>query len=217
MADESLSAPRPYRKRTYDRRPWPGRVYHRWTVIARQPSRDRTPKVLCRCECGTERMVNVQFLREGKSKSCGCWNREYPRTNAVKHGYSGTATYNSWVAMRSRCEDPKFIGYENYGGRGISVCLRWATFAAFLEDMGPKPSPGHSIDRIETNGNYEPGNCRWSTKKVQCRNKRNNRVVEFGGVRDCLKAHAERAGIDYHKVHGRLRRGWSLERALSTA
>lgn len=119
--------------------------------------------------------------------------------------------------MIQRCRDPICNGYERYGGRGIMVCPRWASsFADFVADMGYRPSTGHSIDRIDVNGHYEPGNCRWATRSEQSRNRRNTRIVEAFGITSPLVDFVRMAWVPADTIYGRLTRGWSIERALST-
>lgn len=134
-----------------------------------------------------------------------------------RYGTANTETreYRAWINMRSRCKTPSANGYHRYGGRGITVCERWDnSFEAFIEDMGPRPSPKHSVDRIDVNGNYEPGNCRWATKQEQARNLTNNRIVTINGRRMTLAEAVEGAAVIYNTVLYRLRRGWKIEDAL---
>lgn len=113
--------------------------------------------------------------------------------------------YWIWAGMKKRCTNKQAINYRNYGGRGISVCERWrASFRAFMDDMGPRPSLDHCIERIDNNGNYEPGNCRWATTAEQARNRRNNVFVVFEGVRMCMKDACAKAGINYETVSVRV-------------
>jgi hypothetical protein len=134
-----------------------------------------------------------------------------------KHGQSAgpkeTPTYTTWVRMRRRCNNPNHSTYQYYGGRGIKVCERWDSFDSFLKDMGEKPE-GMTLDRINNDGNYEPGNCRWSTHKEQVRNTSQNRLFTVNGKTQCLSAWAEEAGINFKTVHTRISRNWSIERAL---
>lgn len=124
--------------------------------------------------------------------------------------------YRAWAALRHRCSNPNFPAYKYYGGRGIAFCERWGTFENFYADMGPRPSPDHSVERIDNDGNYEPSNCRWATKKEQCRNKRSNRRLVFGGHDRCLEEWAEILQCHRSGLMRRLKRGWSVERTLTT-
>lgn len=125
--------------------------------------------------------------------------------------------YRSWLAMRQRCSNRRTVGWADYGGRGIKVCPRWQqSFAAFLADMGPKPSVKHSIDRKDTNRDYTPENCRWATKLDQARNCRSNRYVTFRGQTMCLSAWAEKTGLSESVIRARLNLGWSVKKTLTT-
>ena len=153
-------------------------------------TKERSAAWECKCECGQIIVVRVQHLRSGHTQSCGCYNRERVRKALFKHGNAvrsqpKTPEYNSWYGMKSRCYEKNAKGYKNWGGRGISVCDRWRnSFPNFLADMGRKPSPDLSIDRIDNDGNYEPGNCRWATRSQQQRNKSTPSMTEA----DCAKA-----------------------------
>jgi len=139
-----------------------------------------------------------------------------PRKHGCSHRGRETPEYRTWKDIKKRCYDTHCIGYHDYGARGINVCERWReNFPAFLADMGQKPTPEHSIDRIDNNGNYEPGNCRWATRKVQNRNKGNNRIIEFNGHAKSLAEWAEELGMNYMTLYNRLRLGWSVERAFT--
>ncbi len=130
------------------------------------------------------------------------------------HGFCGTRVYRAWHEMHRRCEDETRPGFQNYGGRGITVCDRWDTFENFYADMG-EPPEGTSIDRIDNDLGYSPDNCRWATKKEQNRNQRTNRLLTFQGETLPLAAWAERVGLTAGMIYLRLKKGWSVERALS--
>lgn len=148
-----------------------GRVFERLTVLARGEPRGHKTRWAAQCSCGAVKLVNHAELMAGKTKSCGCLNVEARKMRPATHGYSESPTYVCWSNMHARCSNPKRKEYKNYGGRGISVCERWASFESFVADMGDKP-PRLSIDRINNDGNYEPSNCRWATAKQQRANQR---------------------------------------------
>lgn len=168
---------------------------------------------LCRCDCGKETRARGGHLRKGTVASCGCL---LIATN-TKHGHNKkgqrSSTYNSWVSMNSRCADTHWHAYKDYGGRGIRVLYR--DFEEFLADVGPRP-PRMTIDRINVNGHYEPGNCKWSTAEAQGSNKRNNVMLTHAGKTMSLSSWAREVGIKPRLLSLRLKRGgWSVERALT--
>lgn len=128
---------------------------------------------------------------------------------------SGTAMFSRWSAMKDRCENPRTKNFKDYGGRGIKVCERWHSFENWFADMGPLPSPGHSIERRDNNGNYEPTNCYWATRAEQAKNKRNNRWLTANGETLHLSEWARRLGTTTGAILHRLKAGWPVRRALS--
>lgn len=169
---------------------------------------------LCRCDCGTETKVYGSALKNGNTKSCGCLLIDVATNRVRSHGKTGTPTYRCWQAMLSRCRNSNAACYANYGGRGISVCGRWLRFENFAADMGAHPGLGYSIERINNDGNYEPGNCRWASRREQNRNKRTNVVLTLNGTTKLLKDWATDLGIDQASLRERLNK-WPLERALT--
>ena len=134
----------------------------------------------CKCDCGKETFVSSNHLISGNTTSCGCLQKERASKAKTTHGQYQSSEYRSWQMMRNRCYNPNYNKFKDYGGRGIEVCDRWKdSFENFLEDMGPKPSSKHSIDRIDVDGNYESWNCKWSTTQEQARNRRNQRDVKL--------------------------------------
>jgi hypothetical protein len=154
-----------------------GLTFGRLTVVERAENYRRLAQWLCECECGGSAVVRGSSLRSGQTRSCGCLALEHTRSiqREPTHGHTRGGLkhplYAAWAAMRQRCQNPAHHGYANYGGRGITVCERWRDFGAFLADMGERPE-GLTLDRIDNDGNYEPGNCRWATALEQRHNQR---------------------------------------------
>lgn len=203
-----------------------GTRFGSWVVLGKAGA----GKMLCRCDCGAEKPVNSFSLKHGESKSCGHPSEPSPHAVAKRermgpprprktHGLSDSSEYRTWVHLIRRCTDPKDPAYSRYGGRGIAVSPRWSTsFAAFYADMGPRPSKRHTLDRLDNDGDYAPGNCEWRLWEDQNRNRRNTVFVETDmGPVPFAQLVAE-AGADYCNAHRRyFQLGWSLKDALHKA
>lgn len=196
-----------------------GRKFGRWTVVERdsesQGGCGRHAKWVCQCECGAVHSVNSSMLVAGKSKSCGCLQSELVSQRNTKHGMYGTKIYEAWNGMMDRCYNPNMKFFKHYGGRGIKVCDEWRDFANFAKDMGNPPTPDHTLDRISTNGDYTPGNCRWATSLTQQNNRRNNIRITHKDVEKSVSEWSRELHIPAWKIRARLRAGWSVDRCLS--
>ena len=194
-----------------------GRTCGRWTVGTRDPaSLPGRLRYLCRCACGVEKSVTAQSLASGRSVSCGCYSREVRSTVARTHGRSRTKAYKAWTGMKGRCYNANDQKFADYGARGIYVCDAWKeNFEQFVLDMG-EPAPGMSIDRIDNNGPYEPGNCRWATRREQQNNRRVNVLLAHDGIVRTTAEWAVASGLTQRTIRGRISRGWSIEDAIST-
>lgn len=167
----------------------------------------------CKCDCGTIKRIAGNAMRRGRTTSCGCYAAEL--TPSKTHGRRKSGAYSSWAAMKTRCTNPNSKSYADYGGRGIKICERWLnSFENFLEDMGERPK-GHSIERVDNDGDYEPGNCRWASQRAQVNNTRQNRYLEFDGRSQTISQWAKETGIERRTIARRLGLGWSIERALT--
>lgn len=186
-----------------------GQQFGRLTVLSLGRYEHRRRYWVCRCSCGTEKEVSAPALLHAGVQSCGCLQREVAQGNAT-HGMSKTPTYKSWMMMRIRCTNPSYDAYSYYGGRGIKVCDRWLdSFENFLEDMGVRPS-GMTLDRIDSDGNYEPSNCRWATRKEQVENRLNNVILDVNGAETKLLDLAKELGVSRKKLYGTLYRNGML-------
>lgn len=192
-----------------------GLVFGRYTVISWiTRSKNGTSKWLCRCECGTEKVIFATALLDGTTKSCGCLSREQAGKRLTTHGQTRgkqrSGAYISWDRMKQRCNTKS---NKHYGGKGVSYCKKWESFENFLLDMGERPD-GMTLDRIDPRGNYEPANCRWATHEQQAGNKTNNRVVEYEGKTYNLTELCRMLGVPTALVFKRIYSGWDLHAAL---
>jgi hypothetical protein len=168
------------------------------------------------CDCGRKKPFDPSNLRHGRSKSCGCGIGDAIRLAVTKHGHSKKPEYSAWVNMLKRCTDSDHPSYRHYGGRGIEVHKDWWNFENFFADVGPRPSPQHSLDRFpNNNGNYEPGNCRWATQREQMNNTRAVHNLEYQGRKQSIAEWSRATGISQRALSNRISRGWPIERALT--
>jgi len=194
----------------------PGDRYGRLTICREAESQKWKRCFLCRCECGAEVVVRLEYLRSGHTKSCGCYLGDVNRKLRYTHGGAGTRLYKIWLGMKKRCNNPGSQSFHNYGGRGIKVCREWNDFSSFLAWV---KKTGYddtlTIERIDVNGNYEPSNCRWATRKEQSNNTRKNKLITFGETTKNISGWADCLGLPYNVLQLRLSRGWSVEKALT--
>lgn len=198
-----------------------GRKFNKWMAISYN-GRAGTTKIqrwMCQCDCGTIRDVSRKALISNRSKSCGCEKKPHSTARFTKkNGYlKPSAEYYTWFGMKNRCLNSNTKSYKNYGARGIKICARWIdSFDNFLTDMGKKPSPKHSLERIDNNGNYEPSNCRWATIEDQNNNKANTKFITHNGITLSIGEWSKITGIKYMTLYMRIfRENWSVERALT--
>lgn len=191
-----------------------GRIFGQLTVLAYAGPAPGHQLWLCRCSCGREVVIRSNNLLTGHNKGCGCQRKN---SHAI-HRMARAPEYTCWQRMIARCNNPKNPSYASYGGRGIRVCSRWVrSFQAFLADMGRRPSPRHSIERLDNDGPYSPSNCCWATVVEQANNKRTSCRLTIFGLTLTIAQWAQRSGIPMRTVWARIRQlGWSAERAVTT-
>jgi len=195
-----------------------GRVFGRLTVISIAPSNGHGRRWRCRCSCGKEQTVAGFHLTDGDTTSCGCLLRETTAAMATTHGLSRTPEYTIWKAMKQRCYYKGARMYPAYGGRGIRVCPEWLNdAAAFIRDMGPRPSTRHSVERIDVDRDYEPSNCKWVHVSRQNSNKRTSQFVNLDGQRLTIRDAAEALGVNPGTLWWRIRHAGISEAAALTS
>lgn len=193
-----------------------GLTFGRLTVVKLVRSHGENHYWLCRCSCGKESTPTGASLRRGNTKSCGCLHREIISEYSKKHGMHSSKIYKRWGAMKSRCNNPNARYYRNYGLRGIKVCDRWQySFENFYADMGDPPTPKHTLDRINNNGNYEPSNCRWATRGEQQSNMRRNVLISYKGRTMTASQWSRDLNITLATIYGRVKRGLNPAKILS--
>lgn len=199
-----------------------GYVFSDLTVLQYAGSLHGNSRWKCFCKCGNTKTVIGGHLTSGHTKSCGCLSVRKLVARSKTHGATARGNkwreYGVWRAMLDRCSNPKNKHYNDYGGRGISVCERWkSSFENFLSDMGGRFADGMTIERDDVNGNYYPENCRLATSLEQSQNKRNSHFLLFRGKSQCVSAWARELGIQAGTIYVRINKlGWSVDMALST-
>ena len=192
-----------------------GQKFNRLTAIRRDPKRPLN--WFFQCDCGTIKSQQAGNVKSGAVKSCGCLFREM-LDERVAVGYANGENkhplFDLWAGMIARCENPNHKGFHNYGGKGVKVCSRWKDFMTFVKDVGDRPE-GTSLDRIRSEGDYEPGNWRWATPKEQSLNTKRNVYLELSGVRLTVSEWSEKLGIDQRTLNRRRQLGWSDEQILT--
>jgi hypothetical protein len=197
-----------------------GMYFGRLFVFSHDESSKKGVRWWCICECGNKKSIASIGLLSGKIRSCGCLRRENTRKMKLTHGHSvnkkQSPEYRSYLKARSRCHDPKDKQYKDYGARGIFMCDEWRnSFENFIVDMGPKPNPRLTLERIDNEGPYVGWNCKWDTQKHQANNRRSSRLITFQNKTQTQQQWAEELGLNPHTLGARIRKGWPLERALS--
>lgn len=183
----------------------------------------RIPYFICKCDCGNTKNIRRDHLKSGGTISCGCYQSAASSQRVSKmhkgnitHGMTGTRIYGIWCGIRQRCTNPNAKFFSYYGGRGIKVCDRWLdSFENFLADMG-EPQAGYTLDRVNNEGNYEPNNCKWVTRKEQASNTRRNRNITYKGVTLNVTQWSKKTSIPSNTIITRLENGWTEEDALTT-
>lgn len=195
-----------------------GKRFERLVVLEYAGSRGPNQNAYwhCICDCGQKVTTRGQNLRAGDTKSCGCLNQEMRRLSHLKHGLYSIPEYWVWHSAKDRCHNPNDAKFKHYGGRGIQMCQEWRdSFTAFIANMGRRPKGKYTLDRIDNDGDYEPGNCRWATYAEQNRNNRRTRFLTFQGETHCLSDWATKLGMCRATLDGRFRLGWSIEEAFT--
>lgn len=206
-----------------------GKSFGRLTVTEPAPNKNKRVAWLCKCECGNTKTILAGLLMVGHTKSCGCLHKEIATNNIRKQHGSGVdnpnykhgaraakhAEYNIWKSMNQRCNNPNYDRFKDYGGRGITVCSEWTnSYESFIADMGPRPSPKYSVERIDNNKGYSPDNCKWATQHEQMANTRRNVFLTHEDETLHIAEWARRLNVNAGLLQHRYHLGWSVEDIL---
>ena len=194
-----------------------GKTFNRLTVLEELPrGTNYRRRYKCECSCGNMVHAYMTDVRSGHTKSCGCLSIEV-QAKPKSHGGTYSPEYRVWSGIKNRCYNPKESNYKWYGAKGITMSDEWKnSFAAFIRDMGKRPSPKHQIDRRDFRGHYCKENCRWLLPVGQARNRSTNRLITFHGATRCLQEWSEVTGIKPLTIRYRLEQGWPIEKALTS-
>ena len=193
-------------------------LWHSHTVVKQYKRKSYKKFFRCICDCTQLTTVGKNELVSGNTRSCGCLEKETSKIVNTKHGKAKTREHNIWLGLKQRCLNKNNKHYKNYGGRGISISPKWVnSFENFISDMGNAPDAKHSLDRIDNNGNYEPGNCRWATRSEQSNNSRRTVFLELNGERKALADWCYKFNLKRKTIYARLRAGKNAEQALGLA
>lgn len=190
----------------------PGDKYGRLTLVSFLSKEGRCETWVAKCDCGTIKTVKKAKLISNRTTSCGCRKREVGRT----HGMSNSCEFKCWTNMKKRCLNKNSKAYKHYGGRGITICKTWRdSFEAFYRDMGHKPK-GYTLERVDNNGNYEPGNCKWANRKQQAKNRRVARLLTHNNRTENIADWSRITGLSTSAIDYRLKTGMTVSEALTT-
>lgn len=192
-----------------------GQKFGRLTVVRLAPKGNQSYlRWSCRCECGNEKASLSRDLLKGSVQSCGCLHDELKTRHGDARNTGRPPGYVAWTKMKSRILNPSDPKYPSYGGRGITLDERWHDFVSFITDMGRRPTPGHSIDRIDNDKGYYLENCRWATRSEQQRNRRNTRWITYKGETKCIAEWVLITGLPFTSIFTRIAQGYTPEEAL---
>ena len=193
-----------------------GQEYGFLKVLAFAEMRFRRAYWLCQCRCGTHKIISGLNMRNGTTKSCGCYADALLTKRNTRHGMAKSKIYHVWIQMLQRCNNPHNRDYKNYGGRGIRVCEAWHTFQNFFNDIGNPPFSGATLDRRDNDQGYSPNNVRWATQEQQANNTRTNQLLTYDDETLTLAQWSRKLNMPYKVLGRRLRLGWSIEETFTT-